>query len=650
MQINQARAKSPRFAAGIRKLFSLVFESRVATVGFCMVMFWVAMAFVSLFWTPHDPNGLEFAQNLPPNFVNPLGTDHMGRDILSRLMQGTQVVLLKTRLPFSDWSIPGGVAIWGVIGSLSLGTFLGLNAGYRRGWWDQVIMQVLDALIAFPRIVLYLVVIAALGQGDLVVILAIAVTGAPGVGRLARSLTLDIQTRDYIRAAETRAESKTYIMFQGNPSQRQGAASGGRHDSGGIRHFHDRHPGISGHRPAAARSGLGQHGQRGTEIYVHQPCGGDLAVIGHRHPGDRAEPVRRRSSGGDVPIPEVIPLFSFRSKKSKETTVTPDPSQSPVLKIQDLAVAYKVRGGEVEAVRNVSFQIRKGESYGIVGESGCGKSTVAWSIINFLGANGYIKRGSIKFRGEEMKGRSGEALRKIRGSNIGMIYQDPMQSLNPSLRIGLQMKEVLTVHQKMSDSEAERHCVKMLEKVHMPDPESVMRRYPHQISGGQQQRVVIAMALLNNPALLIMDEPTTALDVTVEAAVLDLVEEVKREFDTAIMFITHNLGVVARVCSKVGVMYAGEMVERATVHDLFKDPKHPYTQGLIRCVPKLGTDKTGSALHPIRGRVPSPNNRPSGCIFWPRCDHIRPECKAEHPRAAGHRGIGHLCPGAILQK
>ena len=197
------------------KSVSLVFESRVATVGMAIVLFWVLLAFISLFWTPYNPNASDFLQNQGPSAQNWLGTDHLGRDILSRLMQGTQVILLKTRLPGEgNVSIPGGVAIWGVIGSLAFGALLGLNAGYRGGWWDQVIMQVLDALIAFPRIVLYLVVIAALGQGDLVVILAITITGAPGVARLARSLALDIKTRDYIRAAETRGESVWYIMFR----------------------------------------------------------------------------------------------------------------------------------------------------------------------------------------------------------------------------------------------------------------------------------------------------------------------------------------------------------------------------------------------------------------------------------------------------
>jgi peptide/nickel transport system ATP-binding protein len=303
----------------------------------------------------------------------------------------------------------------------------------------------------------------------------------------------------------------------------------------------------------------------------------------------------------------------------------------PVLKLDDVAVAYKVRGGEIEAVQNVSFEINRGETHGIVGESGCGKSTVAWAILNFLGANGYVKRGSIKFQGQELVGVTGEELRRLRGDQIAMVYQDPMQALNPSMRLGDQMSEVLTVHQQMEKSKAEKRCIEMLERVYMPDAANVMKRYPHQISGGQQQRVVIAMALLNNPALLIMDEPTTALDVTVEAAVLDLIAELRRDFDTAIMYITHNLGVVARVSTRVGVMYAGEMVERATVEEIYKNPQHPYTQGLIRCVPKLGADKATSMLYPIRGRVPPPNNRPSGCIFGPRCDYVQERCRAERP-------------------
>ena len=304
---------------------------------------------------------------------------------------------------------------------------------------------------------------------------------------------------------------------------------------------------------------------------------------------------------------------------------------APVLKLENLSIAYKVRGGEVEAVQDVSFEIQQGEAVGIVGESGCGKSTVAWSVVNFLGSNGYVKHGSIHFQGQDLVDKSRESLRRLRGDKIAMVYQDPMKALNPSMNMGDQMMEVLTVHQKISQNEAFKQCVTMLKRVHMPDPINVMKRFPHQLSGGQQQRVVIAMSLLNNPALLIMDEPTTALDVTVEATVLDLIDELRVEFDTAIMYISHNLGVVSRVCSRIAVMYAGKVVELADVQKIFHSPQHPYTQGLIRAIPKLGEDKISSRLYPIPGRVPAPNRRPEGCVFHPRCDYVQDLCRDQKP-------------------
>jgi peptide/nickel transport system ATP-binding protein len=303
-----------------------------------------------------------------------------------------------------------------------------------------------------------------------------------------------------------------------------------------------------------------------------------------------------------------------------------------VLEVEHLSIAYETRRGDVEAVRDVSFSVREGETIGLVGESGCGKSTIAFGIVNHLGPNGKITGGHIRFQETELVNRSQAELKAIRGNNIAMVFQDPMQALNPSMRLGEQLTEVLTCHRDISEKDAWERSIRMLRRVNMSDPEDVMRRYTHQISGGQQQRVVIAMAMLNNPALLIMDEPTTALDVTVEAAVLDLIEELKSDFNAANIFITHNLGVVARVSDFLCVMYAGQLVEKGTILEVFKRPCHPYTRGLMAAVPKLGASKLESVLYPIRGRVPAPANRPrDACIFAPRCDYATGECLEARP-------------------
>jgi len=307
-------------------------------------------------------------------------------------------------------------------------------------------------------------------------------------------------------------------------------------------------------------------------------------------------------------------------------------TNNAVLEVDNLQISYETRKGDVEAIQGVSFKVGEGETVGLVGESGCGKSTIAFGIVNFLGSNGKIVDGSIRFQGNELVGRSQEELKKLRGDRIAMVFQDPMQALNPSLRLGEQLAEVLTCHRDISLAEAWEKSIQMLKRVNMPDVENVMTRYPHQISGGQQQRIVIAMAMLNNPALLIMDEPTTALDVTVEAAVLDLLEELKQDFNAANIFITHNLGVVARVSDYLCVMYAGQMVESGPLVEIFRNPRHPYTMGLLACVPRLGDSKLESLLHPIRGRVPPPVERSkTECIFAPRCDYVTEDCRKARP-------------------
>jgi peptide/nickel transport system ATP-binding protein len=298
-------------------------------------------------------------------------------------------------------------------------------------------------------------------------------------------------------------------------------------------------------------------------------------------------------------------------------------SDTPVLQIEDLRVSYFIRAGEIPAVPDFSLTIKAGESYGLVGESGCGKSTVAMAIMRYMGIAGRVVAGRILFEGRDMATLGDEELRRIRGGKIAMVYQEPFSALNPSMNVGRQLMEVPIIHEGVSEREAYDRAIKVLRDVRMPDPQTVMDRYPHQISGGQQQRVVIAMALLSNPSLLILDEPTTALDVTVEAAVLDLIDELRRSYGAALLYISHNLGIIRKVCDRVGVMYSGELVEEGTIPEMFNAPRHPYTMGLFGCIPTVGADKHSRALQPIRGQVSLPHQRPQGCVFGPRCDHAQ---------------------------
>ena len=305
-------------------------------------------------------------------------------------------------------------------------------------------------------------------------------------------------------------------------------------------------------------------------------------------------------------------------------------SGMPVVELKHLGVEYVGAFSRTPAVRDLSFAIHTGEVYGLVGESGCGKTTAAMACVRYL-PKGTVMTVELTFLGKDILKLSDAELRRLRGDRVAMVYQDPLAALNPSLDIESQMAEIITTHERTSARAAHALCRETLDRVRIADVERVLHSYPHQLSGGMQQRVLIAMALLLKPALLIMDEPTTGLDVTIEAAVLDLVNDLRREYDTAILFISHNLGVVARLCQRVGVMYAGEMVEEATVETLFKNPRHPYTLALLRCIPSLGSDKKTRTLWSIAGRVPPLGSLPPGCVFAPRCPLARPQCTEKTP-------------------
>ncbi|MGR3759265.1 dipeptide ABC transporter ATP-binding protein [Roseobacteraceae bacterium NS-SX3] len=294
----------------------------------------------------------------------------------------------------------------------------------------------------------------------------------------------------------------------------------------------------------------------------------------------------------------------------------------PILEIDKLSISFFTRLREIPAVMDFSVKVMPGEAVGLVGESGCGKSTVALGVMQDLGVNGRIVGGSIKFKGRDLSEISQEELRDIRGNEIAMIYQEPMASLNPAMRIGKQLMEVPMIHEGVSKEEAYARALEVVSDVRLPDPERMLNSFPHQLSGGQQQRIVIAMALMSKPSLLILDEPTTALDVTVEAAVVQLVKDLGEKYGTSMLFISHNLGLVLETCDRLCVMYSGEAVERGSIHDVFDEMQHPYTQALFRSIPLPGADKNARPLVAIPGNFPLPHERPPGCNFGPRCDYF----------------------------
>ena len=300
------------------------------------------------------------------------------------------------------------------------------------------------------------------------------------------------------------------------------------------------------------------------------------------------------------------------------------------IELQDLQIAYTVRGIDRRVLRGVSFSIGQGESYGLVGESGCGKTTAAFAIMRYLPRNAKTQGGSIRLNGEDMLAMSGAKVRRLQATTLSMVYQNPASALNPSIRVGPQLAEVFGLLGVAKD-EAMHRSEAMLHKVQISDPQQVMRRYPHQLSGGMQQRVVIAMALAKNPTLLILDEPTTGLDATVEAEVLDLIAALREEFGTSVLFISHNLAVIAKMCERVGVLYAGRLVEEGAAQEVFRDPRHPYTVGLLRSIPRGGVRKDETALDTIPGFLPRLGANLPGCVFEPRCGLAREICREQEP-------------------
>ncbi len=314
----------------------------------------------------------------------------------------------------------------------------------------------------------------------------------------------------------------------------------------------------------------------------------------------------------------------------------------PALRLENLGVEYRVKGRPRQVLQGIDLEIARGEAYGLVGESGCGKSTAAYAVLRYLPRNGSVSSGRILIDGRDLLALDGDGLRELRRKSVAMVYQDPGRALNPSLRVGRQVEEVFELA-GVARHEWPQRAAGILARVRIGDPARVMRRYPHQLSGGMQQRVAIAMALASEPALLVLDEPTTGLDATVEADVLDLIVELRREFSTAILFISHNLAVIARMCDRVGVLYAGRLVEQGRTEEIFQNPRHPYTVGLLRCLPQRGRAKDVAPLATIPGFLPAAGTAVQGCVFAARCALADDKCRTIEPPLADLGGRFSKC-------
>jgi len=605
----------------------------IIVIAFCAVFrSWVA---------PYNPD----EQDIPNKFATPswqhwAGTDNLGRDILSRLIYGAWTSLQ--------------VAIAVIVISMAVSLVIGLFSGYIGGKTDNALMRVVDGGLAFPPLVLAIAVAGILGKETKYIILSLSIVFVFGLTRLVRGTTLAVREEPFVEASRA-SGSRTHriLAFRILPNVRSPLLVAATFGIAGvlIAEAGLAYLGLGNPPPAASWGKMLQNAYE-TSLYQASwqliPPGIAIAITvfaftilgeglrdvlgtGQSARARRAErrgltTVQRPPAGpepGDTPTPEAP-----RPSDPALGAALPTGRDDALLSIEHLAVEFTTTRGAARVVDDVSLAIRPGETVGLVGESGSGKTVTSLSVMRLVPSPpGRIVAGNIFFEGQDLLGLNFKQMRELRGTKISMIFQDPMTSLDPTFTVGSLLIEAQTLHGSVSRKQARARAMELLELVGIPAPEARLRQYPHQLSGGLRQRVMIAVALANRPQLLIADEPSTALDVTIQAQILDLLRSLQRELGMAMLFVTHDLGVIADLCDRVAVMYAGQVVEQASVHDLFERPQHPYTAGLLGAMPQVGL--LGERLTVIPGQVPLPHQMPTGCRFAARCEHAVDGCRAE---------------------
>ncbi|MDO9711594.1 dipeptide/oligopeptide/nickel ABC transporter permease/ATP-binding protein [Paracraurococcus lichenis] len=553
-----------------------------------------------------DPIRQDVAQRLAgPMPGSPLGRDEFGRDVLSRLVWGARVSLA---VAFASAAI-----------ACALGTLLGLVGGWFRGIGELLAVRSMDILLCFPPVLLALLVVTLLGPGAGTLMLVLAVLYLPGFVRLTYAEVLSARSHDYVEAVRAlgaptgRILLRTVLPNVAGPVLVQislAVASAVVLESGlsflGL-----------GVVPPEPSWGLMIRGARATmaqaPLLLLWPCLAlSLTILAMNLLCDALRDAVDPRTARPAPPRWVDRLLPG---------LLPAPREEAVLAVQGLTIGIDTPHGAIRPVEDVSFSVRAGETLAIVGESGSGKSLTATAIMGLLPPAARPVAGAAWFQGRDLLRLEEAERRRLRGGPVAMVFQDPMSSLNPVHRIGEQVAEAIRAHRRVSAKEAASRAVALLRRVGIADPERRARAWPHELSGGMRQRVMIAMAVANDPALLIADEPTTALDVTVQAQILDLLAGLQRETGMALVFITHNLGVVAEIADRVAVMYAGQVVEQGAVAEVFAAPRHPYTRALLAAVPEGEGIAAG-----IPGTVPPPQDWPRGCRFAPRCPRAAPAC------------------------
>jgi peptide/nickel transport system permease protein len=600
----------------------LLTQNRVASFGLVLLAVIVAIVALAPVLPLANPDAADVAHRLRPPFSpgHWLGTDQVGRDMLSRLIWGTRVSL--------------AVGVFAAAAAATVGSAIGLFAAFYGRTVDMLLMRGIDMLMAFPYLLLALAIVAALGPGLINAMMAIIVVNIPFFARAVRGATLTVARADFMATAKLSGLSDLRIigseLFPNvlptiviTTSTTVGWMI---LETAGLSFL-----GLGAQPPQADLGGMLGDGRNLIQVAPHVATIPGLVIlllaIGINLVGDGLRDVLdpKLKSGGAARTHAKTAVASPDLRIARLKTSTPRDANLP-LAVRGLETQFTIGREVYRAVGGVSFTVKPGEAVGLVGESGSGKTVTALSILGLVATPpGKIVAGEILHHGEDLIGASLARLQQIRGNRIAYVFQDPLTTLNPLIPVGEQVAEAVRQHRGIRRADAWREAVRLLELVRIPDAAGRANAYPHELSGGQRQRVGIAMALANDPEVIVADEPTTALDVTTQAQILRLLNELRRERGAALVFISHDVGVIAELCDTVHVMYGGLIVESGPVDVVLNAPRHPYTQRLLACVPELG--RPDRRIEPIPGMPPATNALPTGCAFAPRCHQAEAGCR-----------------------